>query len=120
MDEAVVRVSLIAGALMVALLVVIVIRLRSKGAPIHLKSVGLAPGFYLFTSSACQGCGAARKAVTEALGENRFTELSWEQDPGEFHRLGVTAVPASLVVEEDDVATLYPGKPGKALQEHDH
>ena len=116
MDDALVRFGLVLGALLVALVFSAVIRRISRGRPRHLNDHGLDPGVYLFTSSACSDCGTARREVQEALGEDMFAELNWETNPGEFHRLGVEAVPATIVVTNEGSATLYPGSPTRALQ----
>lgn len=116
MDDALVRMAVILGALLVALIFSVVIRMRSRGQTTQIKDHGLGSGVYLFTSSACQGCGTARRALRDALGESGYVELRWESNPGEFHRLGVGAVPATIVVGDDGSAKLYPGSPRKALQ----
>ncbi len=116
MDDALVRLGLVLGALLVALIFSAVIRRKGLGRPRHLNDHRLDPGVYLFTSAACPDCGSARREVQEALGENGFVELNWEKNPGEFHRLGVGAVPATIVVRNDGSATLYPGSPTSALQ----
>ena len=119
MNEAAVRIALVAGALLVAGVVILYMRFRSRGRPVEIVDAGLESGVYLFTSSACQGCGSARKVLTHELGDRGFTELDWEQNPGEFHRLGVTAVPATLVVRPDGSSMLYPGQPDDALAAYD-
>lgn len=117
MDEAWARLAVIGGALVVAALATTIIRLRARGGPRRLHETSLAPGVYLFTSSACPDCGSVRKALTEALGEGGFEERSWESEPGVFHRLGVDAVPATMIVGEDGSGTIWPGRPDGALDE---
>lgn len=117
MDEAWVRLALIGGALVVAALATTIIRLRARGGPRRLHETGLAPGVYLFTSSACPDCSSVRRALTEALGEGGFEERSWESEPGVFHRLGVDAVPATMIVGEDGSGTVWPGRADDALAE---
>jgi hypothetical protein len=116
MDEAVVRIALVGGALVVALVVSLAIRRGNRGKPEVIDNPGLAGGVYLFTSSACQGCTSARRAVTDAFGAEGFIEVNWEAMPGEFARLGISAVPATLVVAEDGSGVLYPGQPGDAFK----
>lgn len=116
MDDALVRVALVGGALVVALAASLAIRRGNRGKPQLIDNAGLAGGVYLFTSSACQGCSPARRAVADALGADGFIELNWEAMPGEFARLGISAVPATLVVSEDGSGVLYPGQPGDALK----
>ena len=119
MSELAVRLALIASALLVAGVVVLYLRSRGQGRPVEVSDIGFEAGVYLFTSSACQGCRSARRRVREELGESGFTELNWEQSPGEFHRLGVAAVPSTLVVRSDDTGTLFPGQPDEALRSYD-
>ncbi len=116
MDDALVRLVVILGAVLVALLVGVAIRKKNRSRPEPMDDPGLDPGVYLFTSSACQGCVPARRAVQAALGEEGFIELDWESSPGEFHRLGVGAVPTTIVVSEDGSAMRYPGPPQHALR----
>ena len=58
---------------------------------------GLDPGTYLFTSARCAECAVARSQLES------FTEISWEGQPDVFNRLGVTAVPSTLVVDSAGV-----------------
>lgn len=115
MDEVWLRVGLVAGALIVAAVATLALRSRTSGKPRTLRGTGLRPGVYLFTSAACPGCGAARRALQDTTGEDGFVELSWEQEPGTFDRLGVDAVPATMLVRADGSATLWPGRPDDAL-----
>lgn len=115
MDEIWVRLALIGGALAVAGLVTIALRARAKGKPRRMEATGLPPGVYLFTSEACADCGSVRRALGQALGDAGFVERSWEEEPGLFHRLGVDAVPATLVVEPDGSGTLWPGRAEQVL-----
>ena len=115
MDEVWARLGLIAGALLVALVVTLVLRARARGAPQRLESTGLEAGIYYFSSASCPDCRSVRRKLTEALGESGFLEFNWEQQPGVFHDLSVDAVPATLVVNTDGSGTLYPGQPDRAL-----
>jgi len=114
MDELWTRLALIAGALIVALAVTLILRARGKAGPRRLESTGLVAGVYLFTSSTCPDCRPARKKLMGKLGDG-FVEMNWEQEPGVFHQLGVSAVPATLLVAADGSGTLFSGQPDKAL-----
>ena len=115
MSDVGLRLILIAGALAVAAIAVAVLKSRMTGRPRLLEASGLEPGVYLFTSADCPGCASARRKLVDGLGESGFVELSWEQEPGVFRRLGVDAVPATAVVARDGSATLWPGQPEDAL-----
>ncbi len=61
--------------------------LRRRGAAWRRRAVempGLGPGVYLFTSETCTSCPAARDSLTEALGSQRFEEISYEERPELF------------------------------------
>lgn len=115
MDEVWARAGLILGALSVAAAITLVLRGRTKRSPRAVDPAGLAPGVYLFTSHTCADCRPARRMLTDVLGEGGFTEMNWEREPGTFNEVGIDAVPATLVVDGEGRATLYPGLPGKAL-----
>jgi len=115
MDDLWVRLGLIAGALIVAGLATVTMRLRAKGAPRKLSATGLGQGVYLFSSTACPDCKHARRVLEEALGRDGYREFRWEQDPVLFHDLGVDAVPATAIVAIDGSGVLWPGRPDKAL-----
>lgn len=115
MDEIWLRLGLIGGALAVAALATMLLRVRVHGRPRRLEDTRLDPGVYLFTSAACPDCASVRRALTEALGANGFIEVRWEEEPGAFDRLGVDAVPATLVVESNGSGTLWPGRAKEAL-----
>lgn len=116
MDEVWLRLGLIGGALLVAAVATLVLRSRSSGRERNLAETGLEAGVYFFSSSACPDCSPTRRALADSLGEEGFVELSWENEPGVFHRLGVDAVPATLTVAGDGSATLWPGRPDRALE----
>lgn len=116
MDDVWLRLGLIAGALAVAALATVVLRSRLKGRPRVLEATGLEAGIYLFTSATCPDCSSVRRTLIDEMGESGFVELSWEQEPGEFHRLGIDAVPATVVVARDGSATLWPGRADEALR----
>ena len=116
MNEVWIRLFLVAGALVAALAVVALLRTRVRERPETIASVGLSPGVYLFTSAACLDCAPARQSLLDALGAGGFTEISWESGPETFDELGVTAVPATLIVRGDRDAKLYPGQPTAVLR----
>lgn len=116
MDEIWFRLGLIGGALLVAAISTLVLRSRSSGKMRALPNTGLEPGVYFFSSSACPDCSRSRRVLNESLGEDGFVEIRWEGDPGVFHRLGVDAVPATLIVAADGSGTLWPGKAERALE----
>lgn len=115
MDEIGLRLALIIGMLAVAAVVTLVLRARARVAARKLNHTGLTEGVYFFTSSTCLDCGPARRKLDEVLGEGAYTEIGWERDPETFARLGIDAVPATLVVAPDGSGTLWPGDPGRAL-----
>jgi hypothetical protein len=115
MSDLFARFGLIAGALLIAWLVTVALRRRSSGSPRKLAATGLDAGAYLFTSTACADCGPTRRQLDESLGKGGYTEVSWEEEPGLFHQLGINAVPATLIVDAGGSATLYPGRADKAL-----
>ena len=114
MDEIWIRLTLISGAMGVALLVTMILRSRSSSGSRRLETTGLAKGVYLFTSSGCLDCLSAREALVESLGD-QFVEIEWNRNPALFDQLGVSAVPATLLVEPDGSGTVFPGQPGRAL-----
>ena len=113
MDEIWVRLALIAGALGITFVVILILRFRAK-APRRLESTGLNVGVYLFTSSACPDCGPARDKLSEKL-DDGFVEMKWEEEPAVFEELGVSGVPATLVVEADGSGTLFSGQLEKVI-----
>lgn len=115
MDDLWLRVGLIAGALLVAAAVTIYLRSRFTEAKRSLVETGLQPGVYLFSSSGCSDCQLARQALSDALGDQGFLELRWEDDRDVFHRLGVDAVPATMIVAADGSGTLWSGRAEPAL-----
>ena len=116
MNELWIRLFIVAGALVAALVLVALLRMRARGRPELIESVSLKPGIYLFTSSACLDCAPARQSLRETFGVGGFSEISWEDGPETFDELGVTAVPATLVVEGDGGAKLYSGQPTAVLR----
>lgn len=116
MDELWLRLGLIGGALIVATAATLALRTRSSRRQRSITDTGLQAGVYFFSSSACPDCSRTRRDLTDSLGEGGFTEFRWETDPGVFHQLEIDAVPATLVVTSDGSATLWPGRPDRALE----
>lgn len=115
MDEIWVRIGLIVGALAVAVAIALIQRRRAGGPVRRIEATGLAPGIYFFSSATCPTCARARGKLDSTLGEAAYSELAWEEDPGVFGDLGIEAVPAVMIVEEDGPGRLYPGQPEKVL-----
>ena len=91
------------------------IRARAARGPRKIIATGLKEGIYLFSSSTCPDCATARKYLEGKLGDDGFEERSWEIEPALFDRIGVDAVPATLIVDHEGAAVLWPSHPEKAL-----
>lgn len=89
---------------------------RRAAAPRTLRSVGLEPGVYLFTSGTCEECQVARERLEEIALSPRPEEIRWDERPDLFQHLGVDAVPSTLVVGRDGSASLHRGVPVRRLQ----
>lgn len=76
-----------------------------------IPSTGLAPGVYLLTSAACVECSQARAKLSDMLGREGFTELPWEAQSQTYQRLGITAVPSTLLVAPDGSGVWHAGVP---------
>lgn len=111
------RVAIVVAVLASAGLGAFLLSRRSRSAPFHPPVAHTTPaGVYLFSSTACAGCESARRTIVERLGPTGFVEIVWEEKPGWFTDLGVEAVPSTLIVTDDGVATVFPGQPGRALR----
>ncbi len=111
------RVAIVVAVLATAGLGAHLLSRRSRTTPHHPPiDRALPPGVYLFSSATCAGCEPARRAIVDRLGPSGFVEISWEEKPGWFAEFGVGAVPATLIMTEDGVPTVYPGHPGWALK----
>lgn len=115
MDELWLRVGLVAAATAVTALAAYVLSTRSGRRPRTIRTGALAPGVYLLTSATCPDCAPARDKLGEALGEDGYVEVTWEDRPDVLQELGVDAVPATLIVDEEGRGVLYPGQPDQAL-----
>lgn len=114
MDDLWARVGLVVGALVVAGIAVGVQRVRARQVE-TIAHTGLQRGVYLFSSSGCATCRQARERLHATLGASGYVEFSWEEDPEQFHQVGVDAVPSVLLVGQDGGGRLYPGQPERAL-----
>ena len=108
------RLAVVALAAVVAVVLVRLVRDRGD-RPQSIVATGLAPGVYLFSSSSCDECPIARTRLEGVLGRDGYGEIAWEEDPETFDRLGITEVPATLVVA-DNAAELYPGAPDRLIR----
>jgi hypothetical protein len=109
MSDLAARVLVVLGLVAIAGGVVWAIRRRIQTARVPFQQALLGPGIYLFTSVTCSGCEPARRDLIEVLGLDGFEEFSWESHPRLFEDLDITAVPATLVVDDSRHSTLYPG-----------
>ncbi len=91
------RALIVLAVAAVVALVVVALRRLPRTRPRTIPAPGLEPGVYLLTSGGCETCEAAR-ATLRARGA-AFTEMSWEDEPEVFQRLGIDAVPSVLVVD---------------------
>ena len=57
------------------------------------------PGVYLFTAAACDACDSARAVYSQILGDDGFTELTWDDHPELLTSLGVTEIPVSTLLD---------------------
>jgi hypothetical protein len=115
MSDVWLRLAIVAGAGLVSLGLVVMLR-RSRSGPGSVGARGLSPGVYLFSSSSCVDCLTARGRLEQTLGPAGFVELLWEDEPELFAELGIDVVPYTVVVADDGSAARYPGAPEKALE----
>lgn len=91
--------ALIVAALVVTVVIVVAVLRRFPRSSVRtIETPGLEPGVYLFTSGGCGTCTGARETLVSRGVE--FTELTWDDDPDVFQRLGMDAVPSVVVVTE--------------------
>ena len=109
MDEPIVRALVVLGVAALAAVFAWVVGRGRGGGGIPWDPKNLDPGVYLFTSSSCLECHSVRDSLAEAVGDDGFTEYSWESAPEMLDTLSIEEVPATLVVESSGRATLYPG-----------
>jgi hypothetical protein len=113
MSEIWLRLGILVGGVLLALLVVLMLRRPARG--IATDAIGLDPGVYLFSSITCADCAPARSRLADDLGPTGFVEIRWEDEPGLFAELGVEAVPCTVIVSDTGVAARFPGMPDRAL-----
>lgn len=109
MDDIIGRVLVVAAVVAISLLIVRLLKGREAAPYRRIKSTGLSPGVYFFSSAACGDCGPVRTSLIERLGPEGFVEFSWERDPAFLEKLTIEGVPATLVVEESGHGRLWPG-----------
>lgn len=114
MSEVWVRVIIVTGALIIAVVVSVIVR-RGRARPIEIGPTGLAPGVYLFTSEECSACGEARAGLEERFVGATLTQVRWEDSPEIFKDLGVGEVPATIVVSNEGIGTLLRGLPNRTM-----
>lgn len=108
MSDLAIRVAVVAAAILL-ILGYSMIKSRNPKAGRAIANTGLAPGVYLFSSKTCHECDGARGLLTGS----DFHEISWEDQPEEFERLGIGEVPSTLVVGSRGAATLHRGVPNQ-------
>lgn len=74
-----------------------------------LRAQGLEPGVTLFTSETCDACRRARASLKGVGAE--FVEISYEAQPDEFDRLGITGVPSIVIVDDEGRGWIVRGHP---------
>ena len=74
-------------------------RPRRRRWPLKVEGNLTGPGVYLFTAAACDSCDAARAVYVGVLGEQGFTELTWDDHPELLTGLGVAEIPVSTVLD---------------------
>lgn len=111
MSDLSVRTLIVLGVVVTSLLVIAILRRRSGTNARTIKAPGLDPGKYFFSSSACSDCSPSRQKLVARYGTSGFVEYSWESDREILEALRIDQVPATLVVDESGVGTLWPGVP---------
>lgn len=111
MDEPLVRLAVVFGAVLLVFGVRAVRSLRQPRRSRPIPESGLEPGLYLFSSATCEQCAEARARLS---GRN-FRDLVWEEDHEVFDRLGIGDVPSLMVVGSDGTAVWYPGVPSSIV-----
>jgi len=111
MDDSWVRVVVVVGGLAAAGVAAWILQRRSRRPMRRVEADGLDPGVYFFSSGTCDTCPTARQDLAIRIVPETFTEFAWEDQPAVFEKLGVYAVPATLVVATDGSAVLHSGVP---------
>ena len=115
MSEVWLRLAIVVGAIALSLLIVVMTRRRRARSETS-DGRGLDPGVYLFTSATCADCVEVRARLADMLGSVGYVEIRWEDEPDLFTRLGIDAVPCTVVVGGDGSASFHPGMPDRALR----
>jgi hypothetical protein len=89
---------------------------RRAGPARSLRSTGLGPGTYLFSSETCVDCSSARERLDGALGSDGYQELAWEAHRALFDALGIDQVPSTLVVDGNGKGRWHLGVPVEKLE----
>lgn len=119
MSDLQIRVTVVAGAILLTILVTSLLRARSTRPVRRVPRVGLDPGVYFFSSSSCAECESARALLIKRLGPEAFVEFRWEDDPAPFERFDVSGVPATLRVESAGSGRLWQGSPSRMFSDFD-
>lgn len=110
-DPLIVRVVVVIMFLGVALGMAFVARRGIAFVRHPLRAHGLEPGVMLFTSETCEACRRARASLNELGAE--FVEISYEAQPDEFDRLGITGVPSIVIVDDGGQGWIVRGHPSR-------
>lgn len=111
MDDLTTRLVVV-GVTVVAVVVLSLVLRHLRSRPRRsIATTGLRPGTYLFTSAGCEECDRARRLLADRSGVGGFVEVAWERDPAVFDRLGVDAVPSTLIVAENGSGVWHAGIP---------
>lgn len=101
MSEAVIRVLVVGGAILVATGIAvtgrIIERRRARRGPLDLS--GFSERVLFFSDSACAKCEVVRSRLSTAAVDHR--EVRFDDDPDAHRRAGVTAVPLIVVRGSD-------------------
>ena len=111
MDDTLLRLVVVLIGTLMVVAVSAVLKIRARRPSRAVTGSGLAPGIYLLSSGNCGECVSARALLDRSVGPDRYTEITWEAEPGEFDRLRITEVPSTLLVAEDGSAVWHSGVP---------
>lgn len=115
MSDLTLRLVVVGGVLALVVVAVLLARHRDRAPSRPLGRVSFDPGIYLFTSATCADCHTARERLQTRVGQQGFTEYSWEAEPGIFDTLSIDKVPCSMVVDDTRRATLWIGQPDRMI-----
>lgn len=115
MSEIWIRTGLVIGALAAAGIIALIQRRRAAAPVRSVKTKGLAPGVYFFSSATCSTCDQAREKLESSLGADGYTEFAWDLHPDMFTELGIDQVPAVVIVDDAGRGRLHLGQPDRAL-----